>query len=288
VSIASSPLALWVAALACAAMALRARRPRAAGAPAGPARVPGVIRFASRLPCPAGLARALGRADDGARIGRAGLAGALTPAMLARARAGGALAAAALVLPVTVLAPPAAVLAPLLGAAGAYAPSRWLAGRQVARRRKLVRELPDLLDLLGICVESGMALDPALELAAGRLGGELGAEIDRVLRDLSLGTQRADAYRALVDRAGAPELAQTVGALLQAEELGAPLSRALEGQAEALRVARRQAARERAARAAPKIQLVVALLMVPAVLLLVLGVLLIELSRQVGGVVGAS
>ncbi|HSI29873.1 MAG TPA: type II secretion system F family protein, partial [Miltoncostaeaceae bacterium] len=176
--------------------------------------------------------------------------------------------------------------APALGLAGAMAPSRWLAARQSARRRALVRELPDLLDLLGICVESGMALDPALELAAARLGGTLGAEIDRVLHDLSLGTHRAEAYRDLVRRTGAPELAQTVAALLQAEELGAPLSRALEGQAEALRVARRQAARERAARAAPKIQLVVALLMVPAVLLLVLGVLLIELSRQVGGVIG--
>ena len=59
-----------------------------------------------------------------------------------------------------------------------------------------------------------------------------------------------------------------------------------EGQAEALRVLRRQTARERAARAAPKIQLVVALLMVPAVLMLVLGALVIELSRQVGTVVG--
>jgi tight adherence protein C len=289
VSVASSPLTLWVAALACAAMALRARRPPAPGARGGSAAaVPGPIRLAARVPCPAGLARALGRDDDATRIARAGLAGALTPPVMGRARALGALAGAACVLPLAVVAPPAVALAPLLGAAGALAPSRWLARREAARRRALVRELPDLLDLLGICVEAGMALDPALELAAVRLGGELGAEIERVLRDLSLGTHRADAYRALVDRAGAPELAQTVGALLQAEELGAPLSRALEGQAEALRVARGQAARERAARAAPKIQLVVALLMVPAVLLLVLGVLLIELSRQVGGVVGGS
>ncbi len=182
--------------------------------------------------------------------------------------------------------PAAALLAPALGLAGAIAPSRWLAARGAARRRALVRELPDLLDLLGICVESGMALDPALDLAAGRLGGMLGREIEEVLHDLSLGTPRPEAYRALVERTGAPELAQTVGALLQAEELGAPLSRALEGQAESLRVARRQAARERASRAAPKIQLVVALLMVPAVLLLVLGILLIELSRQVGAVIG--
>jgi tight adherence protein C len=289
VSVAASPVALWLAALVCAAMALRARRPApgaAADGPSGAPGIPGALRVAARVPCPAGLLRLAAREGDEARIAQAGLAASLAPETLARARAAGALAAGGLALPLAVISPAAALLAPALGLAGAIAPSRWLAARQAARRRALVRELPDLLDLLGICVESGMALDPALGLAAGRLGGALGGEIDRVLRDLSLGTQRADAYRALVARTGAPELAQTVGALLQAEELGAPLSRALEGQAEALRVARRQAARERAARAAPKIQLVVALVMVPAVLLLVLGVLLIELSRQVGGVIG--
>jgi tight adherence protein C len=285
----ASPLVLWIAALACAAMALRVRRPAVAtpgtSSPAPPS-LPAPLRLAARLPCPAALVRLALRDGDEARIARAGLGGTLTPETLARARAGAGLVAVAAALPLAVVAPMAAVLAPALGLGAALAPSRWLAARQSARRRALVRELPDLLDLLGICVESGMALDPALELAAGRLGGALGAEIEHVLHDLSLGTHRAEAYRALVRRTGAPELAQTVAALLQAEELGAPLSRALEGQAEALRVARRQAARERAARAAPKIQLVVALLMVPAVLILVLGVLLIELSRQVGAVVG--
>ena len=58
-----------------------------------------------------------------------------------------------------------------------------------------------------ICVEAGMALDPALSLVAERLGGTLGAEIGEVLHDLSLGTPRADAYRARVARTGAPELA---------------------------------------------------------------------------------
>jgi tight adherence protein C len=289
VTVLASPLTLWLVALVCAAMALRARRPAAApggGDRGGGTQVPAALRIAGRIPCPPGLLRLAARPDDEARIVRAGLDGRLSGAALGRARAGAALAAAALALPLAVASPAAAALALALGLAGAIAPSRWLAAREAARRRALVRELPDLLDLLGICVESGMALDPALELAAGRLGGTLGPEVDRVLRDLSLGTPRAVAYRALVERTGAPELAQTVGALLQAEELGAPLSRALEGQAEALRVARRQAARERAARAAPKIQLVVALLMVPAVLLVVLGVLLIELSRQVGGVIG--
>jgi tight adherence protein C len=83
---------------------------------------------------------------------------------------------------------------------------------------------------------------------------------------------------------GSPELQQVVAALLQAEELGAPLSRALAGQAEALRGTRRQHARDRAARAAPRIQLVIALVMVPGALVLVMGVLLTELARQVGAV----
>jgi tight adherence protein C len=281
-----SPLALWAAALGCAAMALRARRTPSTAAGEAGAAIPPPIRLAARVPCPEGLARLLGREDDARQLGRAGLEGRLTPEGLRRARAGGALAGALLALALAVVSPLGAVVAPALAAARALWPSRWLAKRQAARRRALVRELPDLLDLLGICVEAGMALDPALELSARRLGGVLGGEVERVLRDLSLGTPRAAAYRDLVRRAGAPELAQTVGALLQAEELGAPLSRALEGQAEALRAARRQAARERAAKAAPKIQLVVALVMVPGVLILVLGVLLIELSRQVGGVVG--
>jgi tight adherence protein C len=244
------------------------------------------MRAAARVPGPPSVARLLARPGDPLAIERAGMGGALTPTALARARAGCGLVGAAAALLLAIGAPWAAVLAPGLAGAAAWAPGRWVVGRQRARRRAIVRELPDLLDLLGICVEAGMALDPALSLASERLGGTLGTEVGRVLRDLSLGTPRRAAYRDLVDRVASPELARTVGALLQAEELGAPLSRALQGQADALRAGRRQAARERAATAAPKIQLVVALVMVPAVLILVLGVLVIELARQVGAVVG--
>jgi tight adherence protein C len=288
VSLLSSPLAIWAVAMACAAMALRdagGRRRSVSGKPAAPL-PPGWMRAAARVPGPLSVTRLLARPGDALAIERAGMSGGLTPTALARARAGCGLAAAAAALLLAIGAPWAAALAPVLAGAAVWAPGRWVVGRQRARRRAIVRELPDLLDLLGICVEAGMALDPALSLASERLGGTLGTEVGRVLRDLSLGTPRRAAYRDLVDRVASPELARTVGALLQAEELGAPLSRALQGQADALRAGRRQAARERAATAAPKIQLVVALAMVPAVLILVLGVLVIELGRQVGAVVG--
>lgn len=284
----AGPAPLWLAGLICAAIGLRGRRSAAGadrtGTPAG--MVPGLFRAAARVPCPAAVAQRLVRATDEADVARAGLSGHLAPAALARTRAGLGLVGVLLAACLAIASPSAALTAPLLAGAGVAAPGRWIARRQSARRRALVRELPDLLDLLGICIESGMALDPALQLAAERLGGTLGGEVAAVLRDLSLGAPRREAYLGLVDRVASPEVARTVAALLQAEELGAPLSRALQGQAEALRAGRRQAARERAARAAPKIQLIVAMVMVPAVLLLVLGVLVIELTRQVGVVVG--
>ncbi len=85
---------------------------------------------------------------------------------------------------------------------------------------------------------------------------------------------------------GSDDVGRLVGALVQAEELGTPLATALAGQAEALRAVRRQLARDRAARAAPRIQLVVALVMVPGALLLVLGMMVVELASQIGAVTG--
>lgn len=282
------PLVLWAAALVSLGMALRARRgPSARGAAAPGARPPRILALASRVPVPAHARSTCRPAEADRLIVRAGLAGVLTADGLGHARAGAAILGAGLMLPLGVLAPPLLLLVPVLAGVGLLLPVRSLRVRAAARRRALVRELPDLLDLLAICVEGGMALDPALEVAAGRLGGTVGAEIERLIVELRLGTPRAAAYRGLAERTGSPEVAQTVGALMQAEELGAPLSTALTGQAESLRIARRQAARDRAAQAAPKVQLIVAMVMVPAVLLLVLGVLVIELARQVGTVVGA-
>lgn len=131
-----------------------------------------------------------------------------------------------------------------------------------------------------------MALDPALALAADRLGGPLGVEVRATLADQALGTPRRAAYRALAERTGAEDVGRLVASLLQAEELGTPLATALAGQADALRAARRQRARDSAARAAPRIQLVVALVMVPGAMLLILGVMLLELASQVGVVMG--
>jgi tight adherence protein C len=278
---------LWVAALIAAAVGLRARR-QVARAHATGDETPSALRLAWRLPVPAGMVRHAGRAGAQAALVRAGLDGRVNPSDLARMRAAGALAGGVLTLLLAVATGFGGLFIGLIIAAIAVmAPGRWVDVQWRRRRDRLVRQLPDLLDLLGVCVESGMALDPALRTAGERLGGPLGIEVRRVIGDLALGAPRRDAYRALAERTGAAEFAQTVAALLQADELGTPLTHALRGQAQALRSARRIAARDRAAKAAPKIQLVVALVLVPAVMLLVMAVLAIELARQIGPIVGS-
>ena len=279
----TNPMALWLGAALCLVLALRARRAggRKDSSTLG---APGVLAFAGALPLPAGLVRLGQRPGTADLVQGAGLRGIVSVELVERARVGGALVGVAIGAALATIAPVGVLFVPLLAGLGFQLPGRVLAARAARRRARLVRQLPDLLDLLVISVEAGMALDPALSLAAERLPGALSDEVGSTLRELRLGTPRRAAYQGLAERAGSAELKQVVGALLQAEELGAPLSRALAGQAESMRTARRQRARDRAARAAPRIQLVVALLMVPAALFLVMGVLLLELARQVGAV----
>lgn len=281
-------LLLGAAALACVAMGLlRARR--AATAPSTyVSPLPVVVRVLAGIPVPPGARRVLGGTPDAVAIVAAGLPRDVATPQLARARAGGALVGLLVGAVAAVVALPLLVLAPLAALGGRAVPDRVVAGLARRRRQRIAWALPDLLDLMVICVEAGMALDPALGLAAHRLGGALGDEVQATLADQALGTPRRAAYQGLAQRTGSEDVGRLVASLLQAEELGTPLATALAGQAEALRAARRQGARDRAARAAPRIQLVVALVMVPGAMLLILGVMIIELASQVGAVMGGT
>lgn len=281
----SPPLLLAMAALLSMAIGwIGARGMRANRAGDG---LPRIVALLARVPLPASVRLVIGGRVDTERLVTAGLPVDATAPVLVRARAGGVIAGVAFGVVLAVLAAPLLlVLTPVWVVIGRLGPDRAVARRAGARRTAIVEALPDLLDLMVICVEAGMALDPALSLAADRLGGALGEEVRATLSDQALGTPRRQAYRDLARRTASEDVGRLVASLLQAEELGTPLATALAGQAEALRAARRQRARDRAARAAPRIQLVVALVMVPGAMLLVLGVMIVEMAAQVGIAIG--
>lgn len=225
------------------------------------------------------LVAAIGRrvqiagARDGmrAQLAAAGAPLGLTPADLAALKGGAALVSLGVAVVWGQLLPGRLGLAALvlLPAGAFWMPDVLLARRAAARRRTLEREIPDVLDLLRVAVGAGQSPDRALREVAAHRGGLLGAELGRAARQIELGVPRARALAELASRCPLEPIAALVAALGRADRHGAPLDEALAALTAQARADRARVAQEAGARAAPKIQLVVALVLVPAVMLLV-------------------
>jgi tight adherence protein C len=233
------------------------------------ARRPGLVVVVARL------GRRLGApappADLERRIAAAGAGPSVRVADVMAVKAGAALLALVVTLPLAAalpgrLGPVAAVAAP---AGGFLLPDLWLARRIRRRGRMMAAELPDVLDLLRVAVDAGLSPARAIQEVGRRRHGVLAAELRAAAARIELGVPRATVLETLERRCPAEGIAPLTAALLRAERHGTPLGPALEALAADARARHAQRLRERAARAAPKIQLVVALLLVPAVMLLV-------------------
>ena len=156
-----------------------------------------------------------------------------------------------------------------LPAAGFVAPDALRARRERRRRRLLVAALPDALDLLAVGTAAGRS--PAAgfaEIARGG-AGPLAEEFGATVAELECGQPIGEALAGLRARVPGGEVATLCASIERSRRFGSPLADQLRRQSTALRREQRRAVEERAARAAPKIQLVVALVLVPSVLLMI-------------------
>ena len=220
------------------------------------------------------------------RISRAGLAGALSPRTVVLCKLGCS-AAGALVGAVAAPGAPGR-LTPLIAvampAAGFLGPDALLERWASRRRRRLLGSLPDALDLIGAGAASGRSLGTALGEAGGG-EGPLRAELSATAAEISCGVPQRIALRNLRGRVSGSEVAALCAAVDRSRELGSPLADQLRRQSLDLRRGQRRAVEEQAARAAPKIQLVVALILVPAVLLIIAAGLIANSDRLLGGLI---
>jgi tight adherence protein C len=232
-----------------------------------------------------GIGRRLGRlappADLPDRLAAAGLAPRVAPGDVMAIKGGAALVAFVLGLPLAAALPGrlpwlCALAAPL---SGFLAPDHWLRRRARARGRAMDAELPDLLDLLVVALEAGLPLTRALGEVGRRATGLLAREWRAAAAQAALGIPLDEALEELGRRCPAPGMPALVAVLRRGARHGAPLAATLAAQAAEVRSARARRMREDAARAAPKIQLVVALGLVPSVLLLVAAALSSTLLR---------
>lgn len=158
--------------------------------------------------------------------------------------------------------------------------------RLMARRHeKIRRSLPDALDLLVVCVEAGISLDAAILRVAKDLvyvHPELAEELVVVSRKTNAGVTREDALRGLWDRTGVDEVRTLVASLIQSEKWGSSSARVLRVSAESLRRKRRHNAERKAATAPLKMVVPMALLIFPALFIVIMGPAVIEIVNVFG------
>jgi tight adherence protein C len=163
------------------------------------------------------------------------------------------------------------------------APDAGVEGGARERRRRLVAALPDALDLLAVSATSGRSVAAGFAGIARAGEGPLADELRATVAGLACGEPLPRALRSLRERVPGSEVATLCASIERSRLLGSPLAEQLRRQSSALRREQRRAVEERAARAAPKIQLVVALVLVPSVLLTIAAALLANADLLLAG-----
>lgn len=165
-------------------------------------------------------------------------------------------------------------------AAGFYVPDlilRWLTNARIEEMRET---LPDLIDLLVICTESGLALDQAINRVSheiGRSSRMVAEEFHLVTLEIRAGADRPSALRNLALRVKLDDLSNFASMLIQADKFGTSIAEALRIQSEVMRVRRMQRAEELAAKIPTKILLPLVLCIFPVLMIVLLGPAVIQL-----------
>lgn len=145
---------------------------------------------------------------------------------------------------------------------------------------KIHRAMPDMVDLLSVCVESGLGIDQALLRTAREMSiayPELCYELLETNRERQAGLTRTDAWLNLVSRTKSDDLEMMVSMLNQADQLGTPITLALRNFADTLRTQRRNHAKEKANKAAVLILLPLVLFIFPPVFVVMMGPAILNL-----------
>jgi tight adherence protein C len=146
-------------------------------------------------------------------------------------------------------------------------PEFLLVRRAAALRRRVANDVPNLLDLLSVCVTAGLSPSAALERAAESIRGPLRQPLDRARKEVSLGGSWRSALRGLADRVVLREVRRLAMALERGQRLGAPLADQLRRLARDVRDERGALAEERARRAPVLMLFPLVFLILPAFVL---------------------
>jgi tight adherence protein C len=169
---------------------------------------------------------------------------------------------------------------------GGLLPLFSLKGKATARQQAMQRSLPDILDLMVVCVQAGLAVDSTMRRVAKEcqsIAPELAAEFNQLGRDLNAGLPRSEAFGNMAHRNGLEELRSLCTLIVQSDRMGVSISSALKVFSEDLRTKRRQRAEELAAKASVKMTLPLVFFVFPPLMIILLGPMLLQIAKTFGG-----
>jgi tight adherence protein C len=188
-------------------------------------------------------------------------------------------------LPLAFLGSEGLLLAAVMAVTGYLVPDLVLTRAIRKNQRAIQNGLPDAIDLIVVCVEAGSSLDQALLRASDELEialPALAAELRIVTNEIRAGKPRLDAFQGLARRVDVEDIRALVTMLTQTDRFGTSIAQALRTHAMTSRTKRRQRAEERAAKVGVKLVFPLALCLVPALYVVVLGPVVVRIIRSLG------
>jgi tight adherence protein C len=167
--------------------------------------------------------------------------------------------------------------------AGFLGPNEFVRMSGRRRQKQIKRALPNALDLLVVCVESGLGLDQAIMQTAKELRRahpEISQEFAQVNFELKAGKRRVEALRNLAERCAVDELKKLVAVLVQADRFGTGIAQTLRGHSDYMRVQSRQAAEEKASKLGVKLVFPIFFCILPSLFVVTVGPVIVRISRE--------
>ncbi len=169
------------------------------------------------------------------------------------------------------------------GAVGFFGPNEYVRRMAAKRQKEISRGLANALDLLVVCVESGLGLDQAILQVSKELEHahpEISEEFGFVNLELKAGKRRVDALRNLAERTGVDDLKKLVAVLIQADRFGTGVAQSLRAHSDFMRVQARQVAEEKAAKLGVKLIFPIFFCILPSLFVVTVGPVAVKIMRE--------
>jgi tight adherence protein C len=168
-------------------------------------------------------------------------------------------------------------------AIGFFGPNEYVRRLASKRQKAISHGLPNALDLLVVCVESGLGLDQAILQVAKELDKahpEISEEFSMVNLELKAGKRRVEALRNLAERTGVDDLKKLVAVLIQADRFGTGVAQSLRAHADFMRIQARQVAEEKAAKLGVKLIFPIFFCILPSLFVVTVGPVAMKIIRE--------